>query len=431
MKKTVKAGYLEYYSFVREYKDEVKKRLGYYFHLGKGDVDRNTFPTTSTLLSALKDGIDRQYMGYSHPLGRSDTRKLLALYENLRTGDTNITENNIALNSSTTNSLYTVLLALRKFIPEPKRQVLLFKPGYMDYKSVCELTQYHYNQVNCTEANNFLPSYSDIESVKTDNIGIVILGVPNFPFGRIHSRVVYSKIIEYFIAKGVYIIVDEVFYGLPLFNNGTAEIINRCNDKIIILRGYSKDRGVSGFRIGYAIANRNIFDELASINELVIGCPPTVFEPFIDKDTLLRIEKLKRTKNLKINPFELVKEQIKKEILANYENDYLQYENDLAKIKKGYEDNVIAVENFMKKSKDMKCIRPQFGYNMGLQIRSSFSDRKLFKEVFFNTGVLLTPGFNFDMPEQEKNWVRITIANRQTDIIGALDRVERFLSRTN
>jgi len=89
----------------------------------------------------------------------------------------------------------------------------------------------------------------------------------------------------------------------------------------------------------------------------------------------------------------------------------------------GYYSNTLLVKKILGSSAVFDFIEPQGGFNMGINIKSKKSSMELFKEIFLNTGVVLTPGEVFDMPKSLDPWFRITLANNGLDIETALTKV--------
>ncbi|HLB52069.1 hypothetical protein A3F07_03120 [candidate division WWE3 bacterium RIFCSPHIGHO2_12_FULL_38_15] len=196
-------GYLEYYSTISELKKNLKNQGSYYFHLGKGDIDRKYFPTPECLLDKVKSALDKQYYKYSHPLGRNDTRNLLAFYHNLLTKGEHYSSGNVALLISATSGLNAVVNVLKKKIG--LRKALITRPSFINYRHIFEKLDVELVKVDATRENNFSPSCEDVISTLEDNrdIRLVVICNPNFPFGRFLEVECFRDILDYCESNGL------------------------------------------------------------------------------------------------------------------------------------------------------------------------------------------------------------------------------------
>ena len=289
--KSKNRGYLEYYAEIAAIKKKLKGEGSYYFHLGKGDVDRKYFPTPKCLLEKVKAALDLQYYKYSHPLGRTDTRNLLAFYHNLLTGGNHYSSNNVALLISATSGLNAVVNVLKEKVKLKK--ALVTRPSYINYRYVFEKFGVDLVKVDSTRENNFNVGCDEVISVlKSDKeVKLVVLCNPNFPFGRFMEKDCFKDILNYCEKNDIFLLLDNVFETSAFKNTDMGKYMTAdyYSPNIIRIYNYSKDLGVAGFRIGYLLTNEWINEAMSDEIDVTYGSPQTVFEPFIDCNTLLRI----------------------------------------------------------------------------------------------------------------------------------------------
>lgn len=100
-----------------------------------------------------------------------------------------------------------------------------------------------------SEENGFVLDES-ILKIFDENIDMIFLCTPNNPTGRTIDGSVLSKIAEKCLTQNIICVCDECF--LDFVKNGTS-IRNFINEKIIILKAFTKIYAMAGLRLGYAI----------------------------------------------------------------------------------------------------------------------------------------------------------------------------------
>lgn len=126
-------------------------------------------------------------------------------------------------------------------------------------------TYYEYDENNIvyfqtTKEENFIVNKNKlINFCKDNNVEVLILVNPNNPTGTVFSKNEMLDIISNL--KNVDIIVDESFID---FYNREESLENEVykNDKLIIIRSLSKDFGIAGLRLGYAVCTPSLKKEI-------------------------------------------------------------------------------------------------------------------------------------------------------------------------
>ena len=414
--------YRKYIKVWIDYHHIVEKRKGFFLHMGNGDIDREEFPVPQCLINVIEKSLRRQYFDYNHSLGDSLVRILIAEYENFIAGKRLYSKNNVGIVLSSTggfSSIIEILMRHYKF----QGHCLIALPTFPVYEAVV-WKRFGIKKVAGKKQNAFLPTVKDIESAISEETRFIILTSPSFPFGKIYSGEDLSDIIKLSNRTRTYIILDEIFYDLPFGPIPNIGAVDLRQDYIIRIKAFSKDRSVPGLRIGYVLANEAVINELNRFADHYYGCPPTVFEAFIAEDIILRML-LKGGPD--VNP-KLIKDNEKLfDLIGNYHMDLPEYRKNivwtLAKFKENRDRVIAEIKNIPR----MEAIGPDAGINMGIRIEHRGSTFNFFKELFFNTGVIIAPGEVFDMPADTGSWYRLTFANNLSKMLKGLLKIKDYL----
>lgn len=109
-----------------------------------------------------------------------------------------------------------------------------------------------------TEETDFILSAGEVRNAITDKTKLIIINSPSNPSGRVVPPAEMRKIIELCAEKGVYVLTDEcyLFFVYPPAEVFTSAVLPRELRRFVCVAGsFSKTYAMTGWRIGYTIAN--------------------------------------------------------------------------------------------------------------------------------------------------------------------------------
>jgi len=411
-------------------RNKVLSDNGFYLHMGNGDVDRKEFPIPACLTDTLVRSLNAQYYRYSHPLGRPTTRQVIAEYENFIAKKNIYTTNNVGMVLSATggfSSAIEILMRHNKF----KGHGLITQPTFPVYEAVL-WKRFGIHKVVGEKSNGFLPTIDEVIKNTNNQTRFIILTSPSFPFGKFYSKKDLEKIVDFANDTKTYVILDELFYDLPFREVSNIGSVDKNQDFIVRIKGFSKDRAVPGFRAGYVLASEPFMMELNKYANHCYGLPPSLFEPFVEKDLIMRMLMKGKTKIDSVNIHDLPQvAEIKSAIIGDCKKDLPAYKKNIQGTLEKYKENRDFILNSVKSIARMETIEPDAGFNMGVRIDHSGNSFEFFKKMFFETGVILAPGEVFDMPKSAGNWFRLTFSNNKEQMAEALGRIKKYLGNAN
>jgi len=114
------------------------------------------------------------------------------------------------------------------------------------------------------------PTLDEFKVAVTSATRAIMLNSPNNPSGIVYSREFISDIVEFCEDQGIYLIMDDIYHRLVFDGKSAAncyEFSSRELDesKIILINGVSKSYAMTGFRIGWAIASKEVTAAMSRI----------------------------------------------------------------------------------------------------------------------------------------------------------------------
>ena len=241
-------------------------------HLGAGEP-KNKTPITAVMGSAakLKEG-DIKYVPTD---GIPSLKNAIVLYTEENYGRL-VSPDNIIVTNGAKQSLFNILFS----IVDPKDEVILIAPYWVSYPEMVKMVRGVPVAVT-PEDTNFIPTIKEIEDAVTSKTKAIIINSPNNPSGVVYPESFVSDLVDYCEKKEIFLITDDIYHKLvfdgvvaPSAYNYTK---NKIEDtKVIVVNGVAKTYGMTGYRIGWTVANKNLVQTMANTQSQMTSCPSVV-----------------------------------------------------------------------------------------------------------------------------------------------------------
>ncbi|MEJ7452639.1 aminotransferase class I/II-fold pyridoxal phosphate-dependent enzyme [Staphylococcus xylosus] len=154
------------------------------------------------------------------------------------------------------------LVGLPTSIVNPGENVLLPDPGYTDYKAGVLLADAQ-PQPLVLEPPYYLPQWDKISKEILLNTRLVYLTYPNNPTGSVATKSVFEEAIERFKGTKTKIVHDFAYsaFGFDAKNPSILQV-EGAKDLAVEIFSLSKGYNMSGFRVGFAVGNKDIIQAL-------------------------------------------------------------------------------------------------------------------------------------------------------------------------
>ncbi len=241
-------------------------------NLGIGEP-KNKAPITAILSSAaqLKSG----EIKYAPSDGMPSLKKAIIRYteENY---NRLVAPENVIVSIGAKHAIYNVMLS----ILNPQDEVIILAPYWVSYPEIVKMC-YAVPVIVTPEDGSFHPRMADIERAVSSYTKAIIVNSPNNPSGLVFSSEFMAEIVDFCERRDIYLISDDIYHKL-VFDGRQAPPVYQFTrrdveaSKIIVINGVSKLYGLTGVRIGWTIANRQVVEAMNNIQAQTTSCPPII-----------------------------------------------------------------------------------------------------------------------------------------------------------
>ncbi len=166
-------------------------------------------------------------------------------------------------------------IAMRAML-NPGDEVLIPQPSYVSYVPCATLADGVPVVIQLEEKDQFKLTPEKLREKITDKTKLLVLPFPNNPTGAIMEKSDLEKIAEIVIEKDLFVITDEIYGELTYKDrHATIAALPEMKERTVLINGFSKAYAMTGWRLGYAAAPRQILEQMLKIHQYAIMCAPT------------------------------------------------------------------------------------------------------------------------------------------------------------
>jgi aspartate aminotransferase len=243
-------------------------------NMGIGEP-KNKTPIAAILSSASK--LSEGNVKYTPPDGLPSLKKAIIRYteENY---DRIVSPENVIISAGAKQSLFNILYS----ILDPQDEVIVLAPYWVSYPEMIKMV-YGIPVIVTPEDGTFHPRMQDIEKATSSNTKAIIVNSPNNPSGAVFTDEFISAIVDFCESRGIYLIMDDIYHKLvfdhrkwvPAYQFSKKDIEATA---IIVVNGVAKLYGMTGFRIGWTIANKKLVSVMNNVQAQTTSCTSPVMQ---------------------------------------------------------------------------------------------------------------------------------------------------------
>ena len=345
----------------------------------------------SILLEGLDEALKNNEHQYSVTYGRKDLREKIS--EKLENYNNILydSEDEITITCGASEAIASSILA----ILNPSDEVLIFEPWYENYVPLTYLSGAKPIFVQLGN-NDFRIDEEKLKQSITDKTKAIFINTPHNPSGKVFSKEELLVLSDICNDNDLIAVTDEIYEHI-IYDNlkhiSPASIEDMFN-KTITISGFSKTFSITGWRIGYVAAERELMSGVRKVHDYLTICAPSLLQYAILKS------------------FEL-------------ENEY--YSN----LKKRYQTNRDYLVGKLREL-NLNPIEPKGAYYLLADISEfSKSDVEFADYLVRDQGVATVPGSSFfhkgDSNPDAQKYVRFSFSHKLETLREAVTRIENRL----
>lgn len=235
-------------------------------HLEIGQPD---FQTPQNIMEATDRAMAEGYTGYGPTLGYNELRQTVADYAK-RYKNLDVTMDNVAIVPGGKPTMFFTMLTLVR----PGDEVIYPNPGFPIYESCIKFAEGVPVPLPLTADNDFKLDIKKFKSLITPKTKLIIINSPCNPTGGVFDKDDILAMAEVLKDRpDIFILSDEIYDRL-IFEGESFSIASlpEFKNRTLVLDGFSKSYAMTGWRIGYCIANAEIIKQFEMIMVNSISC---------------------------------------------------------------------------------------------------------------------------------------------------------------
>lgn len=227
------------------------------------------FPAPSCLKEAAKEAIDRDMNQYAITWGSKNFREAISEKTRRFTGLIYDPETEITVTCGSTEAMIASMLA----VVDPGEEVIVFEPFYENYGP---------DAILCGAIPKYATLYppewhfrkEEVEALFGPKTKALILNTPHNPTGKVFSREELEFLASLCKRWDVTVITDEIYEHIVY--DGAVHLsiaaLDGMRDRTMVISGLSKTYSVTGWRIGYILASKELTSAVRKVHDfLTVG----------------------------------------------------------------------------------------------------------------------------------------------------------------
>ncbi len=209
---------------------------------------------------------------YTANSGLPELRRAIADYLNRRFSLSYDSKNEIIV---TVGGSEAIDMAMRAII-DPGDEVIIPMPSYVCYEPMTQLLGAVPVTINTKSGNAFKLTAQELKKAITPRTKALILPFPNNPTGAVLDAEDVKEIAEVLKDTDIAVISDEIYAELTYGRRHVSiASVPGMRERTVLVSGVSKAYAMTGWRLGYIAAPKEITRQILKIHQYAIMCAPT------------------------------------------------------------------------------------------------------------------------------------------------------------
>ena len=261
------------FSGIRKVFEEVTRRekLGekiIHLELGRPDFD-----TPHHIKETAKTAIDEGKVHYSSNYGIPELREAIAKKLRVDNGLSFGPETEIIVTVGANEAVFMTLMGLLN----PGDEVLIPDPCWLHYFYCARMAGAVPVSVPLREENGFNPDIHDFRSRISPKTRMIVINTPNNPTGAVFNQKVLESLAQFARERDLFVLSDEIYEKMIYEGNRHFSIgsLPGMKERTVTINGFSKIYAMTGWRLGYTAADKELTSALIRVHQYTTVCATT------------------------------------------------------------------------------------------------------------------------------------------------------------
>ena len=353
-------------------------------HLEIGEPD---FATPDNIVEAGISALQNGYTHYTPAGGIKEVREAVAAFVS-RMLKCDVDGSEVVLVPGSKNVLLFTLLAT----VEPGDEVIMPDPGYPAYHSQVNFIGAVPRLVTLREETGFRMDLDELRSLISPKTRMIIINTPHNPTGGVLTEEDIKTVCEIALEHDLMVVSDEIYSQLVYgFNHVSPMSQPGMRERTVLMDGLSKSYAMTGWRLGYAVAPKDLAVKLEQLMINSSSCAAGFTQ-------MAAIEALSMPES----------------------------EHAVNRMVKVFEHRRNLVVDGLNEIPGVRCKLPQGAFYAFPNIEGTdFNERDLASRLLNEAGVAVLPGTAFG--EAGKGFIRLAYTQSEDELKLGLDRIREFV----
>ena len=189
-----------------------------------------------------------------------------------------VTKDNIVVHAGAKQAFYNLMMTLLN----PQDEVIIVAPYWVSYPEIVKML-YGVPVIVKPEDGRFYPRMEDIVQNVGSYTKVIVINSPNNPSGIVHPPELIRELVEYCEKKEICLVMDDIYHRLVFGKNRWVSAYDFAKDqsdnsRLVVINGVSKSYAMTGFRIGWTVANPKITKVMINVAAQNTSCPAVILQ---------------------------------------------------------------------------------------------------------------------------------------------------------
>ncbi len=258
------------FSGIRAVFEEVARREKMGEKIINLNIGEPDFDTPKHIKEAAKKALDEGKTHYSSNYGIPELREALAQKLSQENGLSYDPATEIIVTVGGNEAVLITMMGLLN----PGDEVLIPDPCWLNYFYCVQMAGAVPIPVPTKEEYEFIPHIDDFRLRLTPKTRMIIINTPNNPTGAVYSARALEELAQLAQEKDLFVLSDEIYEKMVY--DGTRHVsigsFPKMKERVITANGFSKRYSMTGWRLGYVAADREVISALVRIHQYTTIC---------------------------------------------------------------------------------------------------------------------------------------------------------------